>query len=106
MGATHACISEIFLSVCCLTPKLISDGKMCVNTLFGSGSMLSKIYRVADISIEDVHMPIDMLVLPIPDFDVVLGMNWLNEYRVTVDYPSMELSFDVSGRRLKYTLIN
>ena len=83
-----------------------SDSVMCVNTPLGSSSVLTRICRLIDVLIEDVHMSIDMLVLPISDFNVVLGMNWLNEYRVTIDFPNKELSFDLGEQQLKHILVN
>ena len=74
-GAIHACISEKFMSVCKLSPEVISDSVMCVSTPFGCESLMTRICRSVDVLIEDVHMPIDMLVMPITDYDVVLGLN-------------------------------
>ena len=105
-GATHACISEDFLSIYGLVPKSVKDSIMFVNTPLGGGEKLTRICRAVDVVIDDVHMPIDMLVLPISDFDVVLGMNWLNEYRATIDCPCMELSLEVGEKQLKHTLVN
>ena len=51
-------------------------------------------------------MSIDMLLLLISDFDIVLGVNWLKEYQVTIDCPNLELSFDIGEGQLKYTLVN
>ena len=47
-----------------------------------------------------------MLVLPISDFDVVLGMNWLNQYQVTINCPNWELSFDLGDKQLSFTLVS
>ena len=49
-------------------------------------------------------LPIDILVLPISDFDVILGMNWLNQYRVIIDCLSIDLSFDLGDKQLSFTL--
>ena len=38
-------------------------------------------------------MPVDMLVFPMSDFDVVLVMNWLNKYKVVIDCFNASLSF-------------
>ena len=51
-------------------------------------------------------MPINMLVLPISDFDVVLGINYLNKYQATIDCPRLVLSLEVGEKQLKYTLVN
>ena len=74
-GATHACISEDFLSLCGLILESVKDSVMFVNTPLGSGEKLTRICRAIDVVIDDVHMPIDMPVLPISDFDTVLDKN-------------------------------
>ena len=79
-GATHACISKEFMSKFSLTPKVLSDCVMRVDTPSGSESMITKICRSIDVVIKDVCMPIAMLMLPLTDFDVVLGVNWLTKF--------------------------
>ena len=57
-GATHACISKKFMSVCKLSPDVIADSVMYMTTPFGSESLITKICRSVDVLLEDVHMPI------------------------------------------------
>lgn len=40
-------------------------------------------------------MPAGLIVLAMHDFDVILGMNWLVEYRVCVDCFHMTITFKV-----------
>ena len=54
---------------------MLADYVMRLDTLFGSEFMLTKICRAIEVMIEDICIPLDMLVLPITDFDVVLGVN-------------------------------
>ena len=51
-------------------------------------------------------MLVDMLMLPITDYDVILGVNWLTKYSVMIDRFNMELSFSIDGKKLSYTLVN
>ena len=75
MGATHACISEQFMLVCGLIPKVMTDCVCSMSTPLRASSVLSKVCRNVEVLVAGVCLPIDMLVLPISDFDVVLGMN-------------------------------
>ena len=74
-GATHSCISEKFLSSCKLHAEVRPNSVMCINTPLGSGSMITRVVRSLDIVIKDIHMPVDALILPTSDFEMVLGMN-------------------------------
>ena len=49
-------------------------------------------------------MPIDMLVLPMSDFDVVLSMDWLNKYHVVIDCFNAILSLELNGARITHEL--
>ena len=49
-------------------------------------------------------MLIDMLVLPISDFHVVLGMNWLNKYHSVIDCVNTTLSLELNGVRVIHEL--
>ena len=61
-------------------------------------------WQVFDVIIEDVSLPVDMLVLPVSDFDVVLGMNCLNQYRVVIDCFHVSLSFEMDGATVIHEL--
>ena len=96
--ATHTCISEEFATNCGLPFDVISDAVMSVSTPLGDGSVVTRICKSVDVTISDTHMPVDMLVLPIADFDVVLGMNWLSKYQIIIDCSKLELKFECGGK--------
>ena len=102
----HACISEQFMLVCGLIPEVMTDCVCSVSTPLGASSVLSRVCRNVEVLVSGMCLPIDMSVLPIFHFDVVLGMNWLNQYQVTIDYPHMELSFDLGDKQLSFTLVS
>ena len=74
-SAMHAYISDQFMFACGLIPEVLIDCVLSVNTPLGGGSVLTSICRDVDVVIAGIHMTVDLLVLPISDFDVVLGMN-------------------------------
>ena len=49
-------------------------------------------------------MPVDMLVFPMLDFDVILSMNWLNKYKVVIDCYDASLSFASKGIQVRHQL--
>ena len=93
------------MTTCGLSAILLSDVSMIVSTLLGSGAVLDRVCREVDVVVSDVHLPIDMLVLPISDFDVILGMDWLGKYKVTIDCARAVLSLNPDGRDLRLDLL-
>ncbi len=81
------------------------DHLLCVSTPLGPSSSLNRVVEGMDVIVRNVCMPIDMLVLPMSDFDVVLGMNWLNKYHVVIDCFHATLSFEVDGTTVTHELV-
>ena len=67
---------------------------------------MTRLVKLVDVVVQDVSLPIDMLVLPMSDFDVVLGMNWLNKYHVVIDCSHAILSCEVNGARITHELVS
>ena len=101
-NATHSCMSEEFRNVCGLPVRVVSNVAMCVNTPIGPGSFVTKVVESMEVVVESCNMPIDMLVFPMSDFDVVLGMNWLNKYKVVIHCFDASLSFVLKGIQVKH----
>ena len=105
-GATHTYMLEEFMNECELMPELLSDSIMYVNTPLGQGSSMSRVVKSVDVIVQNVSLPIDMLVLPMSDFDIVLGINWLNKYHVVIDCSHAILSCEVNGARITHELMS
>ena len=88
------------MTSCELNADVIADVSLCISTPLGSGTMLERVCKNVDVMLSDVFLPVDTFVLPISDFDVILGMNWLNQYRVVIDCARAMLSFNLDGREL------
>ena len=71
----HPYISKVFMLTCGLVPEVVNDYVTFVNTPLGGGSISNKICSNVDVVIDAIHMPIDMLILPIANFNAVFGMN-------------------------------
>ena len=98
-------MSGEFLHVCKLVAEIIPGFALCVDNLLGSGSLTTRVVKLVDVVIEDVHVPVDMLLLPMSNFDVVLGMNWLNHYGMTIDYRGATLSFMIGDRSVRSKMV-
>ena len=67
--------------------------------------MTTRVVKPIDVVVEGLHMPTDMLVLSISDFDIILGMNWLNHYGVIIDCRGATLSFELDSKCIKHELV-
>ena len=104
-GAMHTCIAEDFMNSCGLNSIALPEDSIHVSTPLGKGAILTKLCRDVDVLVFDTHLPIDMFVLPISDFDVILGMDWLSKYRATIDCAKAELKFSLGDRIINFTLL-
>ncbi|XP_071714285.1 uncharacterized protein [Rutidosis leptorrhynchoides] len=66
----------------------VGDGRTVPVTKFVSG---------ITIDIEGSLFPVTCLVMPIPSFDVVLGMNWLSDHKASIKCDRKVISFLVDG---------
>ncbi|XP_071708691.1 uncharacterized protein [Rutidosis leptorrhynchoides] len=66
----------------------VGDGRTVPVTKFVSG---------ITIDIEVSHFHVTCLVMPIPSFDVVLGMNWLSDHKASIKCDRKVISFSVAG---------
>lgn len=42
-------------------------------------------------------MPVDLILLPMNDFDIILGMDWLTKYRAVLDCFNKLVHFNLEG---------
>ena len=66
-----------------------------MNSPLGSGALLNRISRNVDIKIEGRHLPVDLAVLDMVDFDVILGVDWLVKHRVVIDCHDLVIQFNM-----------
>ena len=97
-------MSEEFMNACGLSTDVVPDFQLCFSTSIRPSCLSSRVLKSLEVLIGDVSMPVDMLVLPMLDFDVVLGMNWLNQYCVVIDCFQASLSFEVGSATVTHEL--
>ncbi|GAV85922.1 RVP_2 domain-containing protein [Cephalotus follicularis] len=91
-GASHSFISARFASCLDVTPDCLSYTlEVCTPT--GNSMYTDSVYRSCEMSMAGISLYADLIVLPICDFDVILGMDWLSAhcarmdcYQKTVDF--------------------
>ncbi|XP_075521450.1 uncharacterized protein LOC142554670 [Primulina tabacum] len=83
-GATHSFISEQFMHSLGLVP---------IGEIFHFSIVLpsvdyihsSSVIRTCPVQVDDELLNVDLIVIPMIEFDVILGMDWLSTYRAVID---------------------
>ncbi|GAV66063.1 RVP_2 domain-containing protein [Cephalotus follicularis] len=91
-GASHSFIASHFASCLNVSPDCMPY-VLDVSTPTGGSMYTDSVYRDCEISMARVTVHVDLIVLPIHDFDVILGMDWLSAYRACMDCYNKTVDF-------------
>ena len=56
-------------------------------------------YPSCSVLLGEANLPTDLITLDMHDFDVILGMDWLEEYHATMDCFSKTITFMLKGEQ-------
>ncbi|GAV89509.1 RVP_2 domain-containing protein [Cephalotus follicularis] len=91
-GASHSFMSARFASRLDVTPDCMSY-ILDVSTPTGTSMYTDSVYRSCEISMAGIPLYVDLIVLPIRDFDIILGMDWLSAHRARMDCYNKTVDF-------------
>ncbi|XP_020266408.1 uncharacterized protein LOC109841897 [Asparagus officinalis] len=83
--ALHSFISYAFMTRLQLVAQPL-DIPLLDSTPLGEVSLLESICRRCIISLDDSEFVINLIVLHMFEFNVILGMDWLSSYHISIDY--------------------
>ena len=106
-GSTHSFISSRYAKLCDKKPGLM-DYDLSVATPMGDSLVCNSMLKYCVIQIEDREMLADLILMDMYDYDVILGMDWLEAYHASVDCfrkevvfrPLREPEFQFKGSRM------
>ncbi|KAL3753098.1 hypothetical protein ACJRO7_000490 [Eucalyptus globulus] len=106
LGATHSFITDQFIKLIGLSPKLL-ESTVSISTPLKDSIMSTMGCTSCKLMIGEQEGRIDLIVLAMYDFDVIIGMDWLTKqrakmecYRKTIQFnPLKSESFEFSGSR-------
>ncbi|KAL0404963.1 UNVERIFIED_CONTAM: hypothetical protein Sradi_2137100 [Sesamum radiatum] len=64
----------------------------------GGGLVVNSVRKGSLVKIEDVTLPVDLVVMNLKEFDVILGMDWLAQNRAVVDCYKKEVMIESLGQ--------
>ncbi|GFS37772.1 hypothetical protein Acr_00g0053850 [Actinidia rufa] len=91
-GASHSFIASSFALALGLKVEVL-DSVLMLDTLVGGNTTLRRICRSCEINIGDKCFVFDFIVLDMTSFDVIIGMDWLTDYRATIDCVRHQVTF-------------
>ncbi|XP_037446316.1 uncharacterized protein LOC119316015 [Triticum dicoccoides] len=95
-GATHSFVATKFMSKHHI-PSSTLEGSIYVETPIGSRST-NLICTSCPIEIMGWKFMADLIVMEMQDFDIILGMDWLQEYRATIDCYEKQITLRLDGQ--------
>ncbi|KAI3443877.1 hypothetical protein Pfo_000542 [Paulownia fortunei] len=95
-GSTHSFASCAFVRKLGITPDLL---KVRYSVTIPSREEMdsNQMLRACSIQISDRTLYADLVVLPMPNFEVILGMDWLTKYHATIDCNKKIVIFQPPG---------
>ena len=73
------------------------DYILTVSTPVGKQVVCRTYYPNCSVLLGEVNLLADLIILDMHDFDVILGMDWLEKYHVTMDFFSKTITFKLKG---------
>ncbi|XP_028098905.1 uncharacterized protein LOC114298516 [Camellia sinensis] len=96
-GSTHSFVLKIFVQNLDKSEELLPY-VLCVSLPLGDFMVCTSIYLACELLIGNVRVYANLLPLDMTHFDIILGMNWLNEHQATIDCTTKKISFHHPGQ--------
>ena len=74
------------------------DPPLSAATPLGDSVLLKFICRKCVVNLDDIHSNVDLIVILMSEFDVILDMNWLSSYHVSINHFVKTVCLRVPGR--------
>ena len=98
-GATHSFISSNFVKSLQNRHLENFEGELLVRTPIGVDVRISHKIPMIEINLTEKKLPAEVYVLNVKDFDVILGMDWLETHYVLLDCCHKKIIFQKSGEK-------
>ncbi|XP_062120573.1 uncharacterized protein LOC133834834 [Humulus lupulus] len=95
-GATHSFVSARVIDQLCRPSVLYARG---FQTLLPTGELVvsRRWIRALPVEVDGMELSVDLIELPMDDFNMILGMYWLSKYGATIDCKRRMVTFELEG---------
>ncbi|XP_073035300.1 uncharacterized protein [Primulina eburnea] len=100
-GATHSFISETFIKRLKIIPEDLGLGFK-VSILSGDQMVTTSIVKNLELRLQNDVVRADFIVLLVPEFDIILRMDWLSMNGAPIDFGRSQYLFDSPAENLLY----
>ncbi|XP_058106403.1 uncharacterized protein LOC131249630 [Magnolia sinica] len=91
-GASHSFVADDFYRSTSLPLESTREG-LSVSTPLGKTAVIDRFCSSCPILIEDIFLLTNLFILPMSEFDVILGMDWIAEYHAILDCSAKIVTF-------------
>ncbi|XP_073121243.1 uncharacterized protein [Henckelia pumila] len=104
-GASHSFVSESCMRRLSVFPEETEVGYS-VSVPSGEELLTNRVFRGIILELQGNALTADLIVLPMPDFDIILGIDWLSKYGVLVDFKSRLVTVRLAqGGQLSFQVV-
>ncbi|XP_075499145.1 uncharacterized protein LOC142537520 [Primulina tabacum] len=89
-GSTHSFISESFVKRLGIIPVVMDSGFR-LSIPSGDQMFTSQIVKRLELRLQKYTLHADLIVLPLPEFDIILGMDCLSSHGAVIDFRQRKL---------------
>ncbi|XP_059654941.1 uncharacterized protein LOC132301729 [Cornus florida] len=93
-GSTHSFVASS-IAIHLGRPLSPLDNKLFISTPMGEVVVVANEYRDCVLQMGDRQLKVNLIPLGIPDFDIILGMNWLSAYHASIDCFRKKVIFQI-----------
>lgn len=98
-GSSHSFVASHFVN-CLSMPSELLSYMLEVSTPLGESMVADVMYRSCPVMVAGNVLQADLVVLPIRDFDIILGMDWLYTHHASVDCHNKTVVFTIPNQNL------
>lgn len=97
-GASHSFVSGCFAKLLNLESQLL-ERPFYLKTHLGDGAVVDRIYLACQLLVANESITADLYPLELWDYDLILGMHWLQAYHVVIDCDKREIRIKPPGKK-------
>ncbi|XP_074328011.1 uncharacterized protein LOC141665924 [Apium graveolens] len=83
-GVTHSFVFTFYVKHLCIAPTTLSS-EFSIGNPIGVNTYVNSRYHDCVVIVDDRKLFVDLLPILMQDFDAILGMDWLERHKATID---------------------